>query len=232
MTASDAPGTVLLAGASRGLGLGLVQRYLERRWRVIATVRTPSAALEALAGGDGRLRIETLDITRPTEIEALADRLGDAALDVLFVVAGVAHPPAQPAAAMSDAEFDHVMHTNALAPMRVLERLERLVPAGGTIAAMTSSLGSIAGNGSGGWEAYRASKAALNMLLRSFAVRHADGRRTVLAVDPGWVRTDMGGPGANLDVETSTRGMVDMLEARRGRGGVAFVNYADRDVAW
>ncbi len=233
MTASTVPGTILLVGASRGLGLGLVERHLERGWRVIATVRRPSDALSELAAeASGRLRIETLDIDRPADVAGLADRLGDTPLDVLFVVAGVAHDPGQPAASMADEAFDRVMHTNALSPLRVLERLQGLVPAGGTIAAMTSSLGSIAGNESGGWEAYRASKAALNMLLRSFAVRHAEAGRTVLAVCPGWVRTDMGGPDASLDVETSTAGVADMLEARRGRGGIAFVDHAGRDVAW
>ena len=233
MTERTPPGTALLVGASRGLGLGLVQRQLERGWRVIATVRTPSEALQALAAQVGdRLRIETLDINQPVQIEALADRLDGVALDLLFVVAGVAHEPTQPAGTMSEEEFDSVLHTNTLSPIRVLERLEGLVPAGGTLAAMTSSLGSIAGNDSGGYEAYRASKAALNMLLRSFAVRHAKRGRTVLAVDPGWVRTDMGGPKATLDVETSTGGMADMLEARRGSGGMAFVNHANRDVPW
>ena len=227
------PGTALLVGASRGLGLGLVQRHLERGWRVIATVRTPSEALQALAGEAGdRLRIETLDINQPAQIAALADRLDGMELDLLFVVAGVAHAPTEPAATMSNDEFDRVLHTNALAPMRVLESLGRLVPAGGTLAAMTSSLGSIAGNETGGYETYRASKAALNMLLRSFAIRHADTGRTVLAVCPGWVRTDMGGPQAPLDVETSTRETAGMLEARRGSGGMAFVNHANQDVAW
>ena len=233
MTASTVPGTILLVGASRGLGLGLVERYLERGWRVVATVRTHSAGLSALADGAGdRLRIETVDIDRPADVAGLGDRLGGTVLDVLFVVAGVAHDPGQPAGSMTDEAFDQVMRTNALSPLRVLERLQGLVPAGGILAAMNSGLGSIAGNESGGWEAYRASKAALNMLLRSFAVRHAGSGRTVLAVAPGWVRTDMGGPNAPLDVETSTAGMADMLEARRGRGGIAFVNYAGREVAW
>ncbi len=226
-------GTVLIVGASRGLGLGLVERHLERGWHVIATVRTPSAALDAIGGGtDGRLRIETLDITEPAGIATLAERLAGTSLDLLFVNAGVAHDPAQTAAAMTDAAFDHVMHTNALAPMRVLERLEPLVPTGGTIAVMSSGLGSVSGNTSGGWDAYRASKAALNTMLRSFAARHGETNRTVLAVDPGWVRTDMGGAQAPLDVAASTRGIADMLAARRGRGGVAFVSHGNRDVSW
>jgi NAD(P)-dependent dehydrogenase (short-subunit alcohol dehydrogenase family) len=99
------------------------------------------------------------------------------------------------------------------------------------IAAMSSGLGSVANNTRAGWEIYRASKASLNTMLRSFSVRRGDGR-TVLAVVPGWVRTDMGGPNAALDVETSVRGMVDAIAARRGRPGAAYVDYQGNDVAW
>jgi NAD(P)-dependent dehydrogenase (short-subunit alcohol dehydrogenase family) len=227
------PRTALIVGASRGLGLGLVQRHLERGWRVIATVRAPAEALDALAAeAEGRLTIETLDINAPEQLEAVAERLSGTTLDLLFVNAGVANDPSEKVGTVSDDTFIHVLRSNALSPMRVVERLGALVPPGGTIAVMSSGLGSVAGNGSGGWEVYRASKAALNMLLRSVAVRDSDSRKCYLAVDPGWVRTDMGGPAASLDIETSTRGMTDMLEARRGQSGVAFVNYQNKAVAW
>ncbi len=232
MTSSEAS-TVLIAGASRGLGLGLVQRHLERGWRVIATVRGRSDALDALAAeADGRLAIETLDVTEPEQIAALADRLSGMRLDLLFVNAGVTHNPAQPASEMADEMFMHVLHSNALGPIRVVERLGGLVPPGGTVAVMTSGLGSVANNESGGLEAYRASKAALNTMLRSLAVRKRASGIGYLAVDPGWVLTDMGGPEAPLDVETSTRGIADMLEARRGQAGVAFVTHQNKVVPW
>ena len=86
-------------------------------------------------------------------------------------------------------------------------------------------------NSRGGYEIYRASKAALNTMLRSFAIRRGEGR-TILAMVPGWVRTDMGGPNAPLDVETSVRGMADIIAARRGRPGAAFVDYKGTDLAW
>ncbi|WP_419730980.1 SDR family NAD(P)-dependent oxidoreductase [Lichenicola sp.] len=225
--------TALFVGASRGLGLGLVQQHLARGWKVIATVRKPSDALHALSAEAGdSLVIETLDMNEPAQLEALADRLGSTRLDLLFVNAGVAHDPSQTIGSVSDEQFFHILRTNTLSPMRVVERLEGLVPSPGTIAVMSSSLGSVAMNETGGYETYRASKAALDTLLRSVAARRKDSRRTFLAVDPGWVRTDMGGPGANLDVETSTSGVTGMLEARRGTPGVFFVTYANKELPW
>jgi NAD(P)-dependent dehydrogenase (short-subunit alcohol dehydrogenase family) len=229
MTQSGHPRTALIIGASRGLGLGLVQRHLERGWSVIATVRSRSEALAAL---EGALRIETLDMTEPAQIADLGERLSSVALDLLFVNAGIIDDPTMTAGAVTDAVFHRVMATNALAPLRVIEQFGRLVMPGGTIAVMSSGLGSVANNGSGGYETYRASKAALNSLLKSASSRDRTDTRTWLAVDPGWVRTDMGGDAATLDVETSTRGIVDMLEANRGRGGVGFLNHRGGEVAW
>ncbi len=230
---SSGTSTVLIAGASRGLGLGLVRRHLERGWRVIATARGPSEALDALAAEAGdRLTIETLDVTRPEQIAALAERLSGTRLDLLFVNAGVTHNPAQPIGEMPDEAFMHVLRSNAYGPIRVVERLGELVPPGGTVAVMTSGLGSVANNESGGLEAYRASKAALNTMLRSLAARKRDSGICYLAVDPGWVLTDMSGPEAPLDVDTSTRGIADMLEARRGQTGAAFVTHENTVVPW
>lgn len=225
--------TTLIVGASRGLGLGLVEQHLARGWRVIATVRGRSEGLQALIGSaGGRLTIETLDINLPTQLDTLAERLDGTRLDLLFVNAGVVDDPAQPIGAISDEEFFHVLRSNTLSPMRTVERLETLVPRGGVIAVMSSGLGSMAGSEMSGFETYRASKAGLNMLLRSVAARRRGSGRTFLAVDPGWVRTDMGGPEAHLDVETSTSGIADMLEARRGTPGTLFVTYANQELAW
>ena len=99
---------------------------------------------------------------------------------------------------ISTEAYVRMMVTNALSPMRVIESLQTLVPPDGTIAAMSSELGSVSDNLDGGWEVYRASKAALNMLMRSFAARHLDDPRTLLLTAPGWVRTDLGGPQARL----------------------------------
>ena len=234
MSGPGAGRNALIVGASRGLGLGLVQRHLERGWSVIATTRGPSAALDAFACA--RLRVLPLDITSQAQTEALAGRLDGTRLDLLFVNAGILDHPTRLGHETPDEAFAHLMLTNALAPIRVIARLAALVPGGGVIAAMSSGLGSVANNQTAGNEAYRASKAALNTLLRSAAVRDAAGGRIWLAVDPGWVKTDMGGEAAPLDVATSTTGIADMLEARRRRGrpqgGSSFVDHLDRDVAW
>ncbi len=124
------------------------------------------------------------------------------------------------------------MVTNALAPLRVVEAFRDLVPAGGAIALMSSRLGSVAENDKGGWEVYRASKASLNMFMRSYAVRRADDGHTLLLLTPGWVRTDMGGPKANLSVEESVTGLVDTIAAQAGKPGLQYLDYRGATVAW
>jgi NAD(P)-dependent dehydrogenase (short-subunit alcohol dehydrogenase family) len=179
----------------------------------------------------GAVRVETVDINRPEQVAALRDRLADEWIDLLFVNAGISNGADETVAGTSTEAFTTLMVTNALSPLRVIEMFADLVPEDGVIAAMSSGLGSVANNTSAGREVYRASKASLNTMLRSFAVRRGGGR-TVLAVSPGWIRTDMGGPDAALDVETSVRGTVDTIAARRGQPGAAFVDYQGNDVAW
>ncbi len=224
------PQTALIIGASRGLGLGLAREYASRGWRVVATVRDP-AHPGALAEISPAVTVEAVDINHTGEVLALRDRLAGTALDLLFVNAGIANGPSEILPDVSTEDFTRTMTTNALSPLRVIESLAELVTPAGTIAAMSSGLGSVANNTRGEWEIYRASKAALNTLLRSYAVRAGAGR-TILAVAPGWVRTDMGGPQAGLDVETSVRGIADMIAARAGTGGVSYVDYRGEVVAW
>jgi NAD(P)-dependent dehydrogenase (short-subunit alcohol dehydrogenase family) len=225
--------TALIIGASRGLGLGLARAYAKRGWRVIGTVRGASATgLHELADqAKDRVRVELVDITMQEQVVALRERLADERLDLLFVNAGISNGEGETVPLSSTEAFTRLMVTNAWCPLRVIEAFADLVPPNGVIAAMSSGLGSVTNNTRAGWEIYRASKAALNTLLRSFAVRRGDGR-TVLAVAPGWVRTDMGGPNAVLDVATSVNGIVDAISARRGRPGAAYVDYLGNDVAW
>lgn len=226
--------TVLIVGASRGLGLGLAREYAARGWRVIGTVRatTPTTGLHVLAAEIGsRVQVERVDINVPEQVLALRQRLDSDKIDLLFVNAGISNGVTETVGQTSTEEFTRLMVTNALSPLRVIEAFADLVPPDGTIAAMSSGLGSVTNNTRAGWEIYRASKAALNTMLRSFSVRSGDGR-TVLAVVPGWVRTDMGGPSAPLDIGTSVRGMVEAIAARRGQPGSAYVDYQGNDVPW
>ncbi len=223
--------TALIIGASRGLGLGLVREYLASGWAVIATSRGAGGALHDLAAtAEGRLKLETLDVTDEAGIAGLKQRLGSATLDVLFVSAGVMSSGNDVAAKSSPDEFARVLLTNALAPLKIIEALGNAVAPDGVIVAMTSVLGSVSGNTSGGYEVYRASKAALNTFLRSYAARYP--QRAVVAMHPGWVRTDMGGPNASVSVEDSARGMVAAIEARAGSAGCVFIDYRGQTIAW
>lgn len=222
----------LILGASRGLGLGLARELLARGWQVVGTVRRPSAAAEALrAAHQDRFSIETADINAPEQVRDLRGRLHEARFDLLFVNAGVLGSPGKTISEVAHEEFVHEMTTNAFSPVRAAEALLGLVPPDGTIGFMTSQLGSITNNTSGSYELYRASKAALNMLVRSFVARLA-GRRTVLLLHPGWVRTDMGGANAAIDVATSVHGLADVIEARHGSGGLAFLDYQGLTLPW
>jgi NAD(P)-dependent dehydrogenase (short-subunit alcohol dehydrogenase family) len=187
---------LLLIGASRGLGFALAEEYLKRGWHVVATERagTPSKLHDLLRSAQGRLEIETLDVTCPDQVAGLRARLASRKFDMLFVSAGVKNDDWETIADVSTDEFTRVMITNALSPMRVVEALQDLVIPSGTIGIMSSGQGSVANNESGHFEVYRGSKAALNMFMRSFAARHAGDPRTLLLMAPGWVRTDMGGP--------------------------------------
>ena len=223
--------TILLIGASRGLGLGLARAYLAEGWRVIATQRKlgPLAALAAEAG-EGRLVVEELEVTDDAALAALRGRLAGEHLDLLFVNAGISHDKQKPIGVVEVEDFNRLLVTNALAPMRVIELFADLVVPDGTIAAMSSVLGSVANNTAGGHEVYRASKAALNTLLRSYAARHAE--RSVVALHPGWVRTDMGGADAAIGVEESVAGLVKTLAQCGGKPGCVYRDYQGETIPW
>ncbi len=226
--------SVLIIGASRGLGYALAAEFLARGWRVTATVRgTRRTELHDVAeSAGGQLVVENVDITVPEQVAALRDRLAQARFDVLFVNAGVTNGPAETVADVSTDTFIKLMVTNALSPMRVIEALQDLVTPRGTIAVMSSGQGSIANNEKGGFEVYRASKSALNQLMRSYAARHAGDPRTLLLMAPGWVQTDLGGPAAPLTIGQSIPGVVDTIEAQAGQGGLRYLDYQGKTVRW
>ncbi|SAL20168.1 short-chain dehydrogenase/reductase SDR [Caballeronia sordidicola] len=226
--------TVLLVGASRGLGFAMVEEFLERGWRVIATGRADSTEkLRRLSEtARGALEVESVDITIPDQVAALRARLEDRRLDMLFVNAGVKNDDRETIADVSTEEFVRIMVTNSLSPMRVIEAFQGLVQPNGTIAVMSSGQGSLTNNTNGNYEVYRGSKAALNMFMRSFAARHQDDAKTLLLMAPGWVRTDMGGSGARLTIEESIPNLVNTMEAYEGRSGLHYLDYLGRVVPW
>ncbi|GEB48993.1 MULTISPECIES: SDR family oxidoreductase [Streptomyces] len=225
--------TALIVGASRSIGLGLATEYARRDWNVVGTVRGDRrTGLHDLAeASGGRVTVEQLDMTEPEQIAALRERLAERTLDLLFVNGAVTRGDI-PAGDVPTEMFVEVMVTNALGPMRVLDSFRSLVAPAGTIGVMSSRQGSIGWNTNGGQDVYRASKSALNQLMRSYAARYADAAHTLLLICPGHVRTGLGGPRAELTVEESVPGVVDTIDRHSGEPGLQFLNHRDEPVAW
>jgi NAD(P)-dependent dehydrogenase (short-subunit alcohol dehydrogenase family) len=227
--------TILIIGASRGLGYAMAAEFLGHGWNVVGTVRggTRRTPLHDLAGtSQGRLEIEVLDINEPAQLAALHNHLSERRFDMLFVNAGPTNNEQTPIGQVPTDDFVTVMVTNALSPMRVIEVLQDLVTPTGLIGAMSSGQGSITNNTTALREVYRGSKAALNMFMRSFSVRQSDTGRAFVLMAPGWVRTDLGGPDAHLTIEESIPNLVNVLLAKRERPGLEYLDYLGRTVPW
>ncbi|HEY2616242.1 MAG TPA: SDR family NAD(P)-dependent oxidoreductase [Acetobacteraceae bacterium] len=232
---SDPAGTILLIGASRGLGHAIAAEFVNKGWNVLGTVRGGGmrTMLHDLADEfEGRVEIEIVDICEPAQVAALSERLSGRMFDMLFVNAGVTNNERETIADVTTDEFVRVMVTNSLSPMRVLESLEQHVSAAGLIGVMSSGQGSISNNETGLREVYRGSKAALNMLMRSYAARHSGNPRPMVLMAPGWVRTELGGPDARLSIEESVPNLVNVLLSKRERPGLEYLDYLGRTVPW
>jgi NAD(P)-dependent dehydrogenase (short-subunit alcohol dehydrogenase family) len=221
--------TALIVGASRGLGLGLTSELLGRGWTITATTRGKAPGLDALAAS--RLRPETVDMNDDAAVAALHKRLSGARFDLVFVNAGISNGATMPLHEVPRETATEIFQTNTISPIRFAEAFQDLVAPGGTIAIMSSILGSVGLNTRGGWDVYRASKAALNTLARTFQLRHADADWSLVLMHPGWVRTDMGGSAADIDVATSVTGMANVLE-QPARGGCVYLDYRGETLPW
>ena len=194
--------SILVIGASRGIGLELVRQYTEAGRRVIATVRDEAGRERVLALGAEAL---TVDVANPASISGLAWQLDGEKIDIAWYVAGVIRRP-NALTPPTQQDFDAVMHTNVLGAMQAIPQVAPLVAdAGGVFAFISSSMSQISSVPNSGSWLYRTSKAALNMAVA--AAQHDYPGATLVTIDPGWVQTDMGGDSAPLTVEDSVRGL-------------------------
>ncbi|MEU7143719.1 SDR family NAD(P)-dependent oxidoreductase [Nocardia sp. NPDC046473] len=222
----------LVIGASRGLGLVLADELTRRDWQVIATTRQRGSELQATAeASNGQLTVESLEMTSAEQLAALRERLDGVRLDLLFVNAAIDRGDL-PIGEVPTDMFTEVMITNALSPLRALEALRGLVAPGGTVAVMSSEQGSVSRNTEAGYELYKASKAALNQLMRSYATRYADDGQTKLLIDPGHNQTELGGPDAPLNPKETIPAVVDVLEAQAATPGLQFLDRHGETVPW
>jgi NAD(P)-dependent dehydrogenase (short-subunit alcohol dehydrogenase family) len=223
--------TALIVGASRGLGLEFARQYVKAGWRVLATARSEASLAELRALG---AQTYELDIANPEDIAALGWKLDGERLDVALIVSGVYGPRTEGVETVSAEDFEYVMNTNVRGPMQLIPILLPLVDAAhGVLAVLSSRMGSIAQTtGTTGW-LYRASKAAVNDVLKITSLQTR--RATCIALHPGWVRTDMGGAHAAIDASASVAGMREVIaEAAAAREvfNGRFFQYDGTELDW
>lgn len=222
----------IIIGASRGIGLGLAQELANRGYKVIASERSESAELHELARAQpDAVEIVHCDVTDPASVAAIKDSCAEGSVDLLVMNAGVYGGSEQELDQLGRENVADIVMTNAVAPAQAALELLPLVKRGGTVAMMSSKMGSI-DDSSGGVNLYRLSKVSQNMLARSLFAKHAQPRGVgVVSLHPGWVQTDMGGPNALIDVQTSVDGMLEVVDRDDGQSH-RFIAYDGSEVPW
>jgi NAD(P)-dependent dehydrogenase (short-subunit alcohol dehydrogenase family) len=218
--------TVFLTGANRGIGLAFAQSYAASGWRVLATCRAPETA-GVLKAVPGDIAVHALEVTDEAQLAALATSLRDEKIDVLINNAGVGGEE-------STEGWLRTLHINCIAPIQIAHALLPLVLRSErrVIASITSGMGSISDNSSGGSYAYRSSKAALNAAMKSLSVDLVKRGASVIVINPGWVRTDMGGAGARLTAADSVARMRKLVDNAGPAQSGKFFNYDGSEYPW
>jgi NAD(P)-dependent dehydrogenase (short-subunit alcohol dehydrogenase family) len=229
--------STLITGANRGIGLEFARQYLADNWQVYASYRDPSSASELRRmadGSGGKLQVLSMDVGDLASVKAAALELQGKPIDLLLNNAGIGGPRGQTIGNIDYETWARVLEVNTLGPMRVAEafvdnvaRSERKL-----IVTITSGMGSIGDNASGGAFAYRSSKAAVNMVMRSLAIDLASRGITCVVMNPGWVQTDMGGPHARLTAAESVAAMRRLIDKLGPAQSGKFFNYDACEYAW
>ncbi|GAB1081542.1 SDR family oxidoreductase [Shewanella algae] len=226
---------LLITGANRGIGLALTQVYLAAGWDVLACCRDPEKADELLdlVNEFQGLEVFALDVTDYEAVADLAAELEGRGLDLLLNNAGYYGPKGLLLGQLPVDEWRTVFEVNSIAPCKLAEAfLPHLIQAKGIIANISSKVGSMADNQSGGGYLYRSSKAALNSITKSLALDLADVGVKAVALHPGWVQTSMGGPNALIDVDTSAAGMKQLLDNLSQAQSGGFYDYCGNSIPW
>ena len=228
--------TALVTGVNRGLGLEFIKQYSQAGWNVIGTCRDLGSAVEAsgLADVASNIELYPLEITSAEGIAGLAETLKGRPIDHLVLNAGVMAERAQVLGELDQDDFVHAMSVNTVSPALMIQAFRSHVAASDKklVIGMSSILGSIAGNSDGGLYSYRASKAALNAVLKSAASDLAGEGITVVAMHPGWVQTDMGGEGATITTGVSINGMLKVFDGLTTADSGRFLTYDGSELPW
>jgi NAD(P)-dependent dehydrogenase (short-subunit alcohol dehydrogenase family) len=229
--------TVLVTGANRGLGLEFARQYAADGWQVYAACRAPNDAKELqelAAASGGRMHLLAFDVTDTTSVRGAAGALGGEAIDILVNNAGVGGPRNEQLGRLDYAAWERVLDVNTLGPMRVTEAFVDNVAKSREkkVVTITSGMGSIADNTSGGSYAYRTSKAAVNMAVKSLSLDLAPRGIVCIVMSPGWVRTDMGGPRGTLSPAESIHAMRGVIAGLKPGDTGKFFNYNGKSYPW
>lgn len=226
----------IVTGTSRGIGLEFVKQLLAQGHDVVATARDPQAApvLDQLQQANSRLSLLPLDISDESSIAAFAAAASVAPVDVLINNAGIYGPRDANLGSLRTADWAEVMLVDVIAPMMLTQALLPALRKGKDrrIAFLSSMMGSIADNSSGGSYLYRSAKAGLNQAVKSLSVDLANDQFIVLPLHPGWVQTDMGGPNAMIDTRTSVTGLLQRIQGATAADSGKFLNYDGKTIAW
>ncbi|MEZ8886220.1 SDR family oxidoreductase [Vibrio sp. 10N.222.54.F6] len=228
--------TVFITGANRGLGLELAKQYAQRHYKVIACCRDIDSAheLTLLAQQYSTIRPYALDVSHETDILALTEVFKEQPIDVLIHNAGVSGEGCDNLGNMDQQRWLEVLKVNTIAPMLITQALLNNILAGQdkTIIGMTSILASIDDNRSGGRYSYRASKAALNQIIKSLACELSEAGVKTMAIHPGWVKTDMGGKEGKVTVKGSVTGMLNVIDNLKLKHSGSFFVYDGTQLPW
>lgn len=223
----------MITGASRGIGLELVRQYAADGWKVIATCRTPIGVGE-LARIEGDIEVHGLDVNNTHQLDRLAKDLDGAAIDVLINSAGILGPRGVPYDEIDNMEWMKVMETNVYSPLKVCAAFvpHVLRSEQKKMVTVSSIMGSIESNTSGGMYIYRSSKSAVNSVMRSLAYDLKEQGISVRVLHPGWVKTDMGGESADIDVVQSVSGIRSVIDGLSLSTTGQFYNYDGSELPW
>ncbi len=228
--------TILITGANRGIGLKLTEQFAEDGWQVLACCRNPADAgqLQALTETDLAIELHALDVTNYEQMATLANQLGNRPIDILLSNAGIYGSKGVGFGEVDAEEWRQVLEVNTIAPLMLVQTLVEQVAASQQklVAVISSKVGSIADNSSGGSYIYRSSKTAVNQVVKSLSVDLSGRNISVISLHPGWVKTDMGGSNAEISTDESVSGLKSILQSAGPAQSGQFIEFNGNSIPW
>ena len=228
--------TILITGANRGIGLELTRQFAADDWTVLACCRNPDAAaeLQMLSERNSALELHALDVTDYQQMAALSAELQDRPLDILLSNAGIYGPRGANFGDVDAAAWREVLEVNSIAPLMLVQAFVEQVAASQQklVAVISSKMGSIADNGSGGSYIYRSSKTMVNLVVKNLSIDLAGRGISAITLHPGWVKTEMGGTNAEVGADESAAGLKAILQSAGPAQNGHFIEFNGDPIPW